>query len=600
MRLILLAICLTTSINITKATDTLFVSMDGVEFTSIQYHQSWTTATWDLQKAIDSLHTTGGGQVWVRSGFYFPSDTDRTISFYPRNNVQVYGGFCGYETSIAERPGADRNENDTIEPWEFFCESMLMGNIGSMSDSTDNSYHVIDGTGTDSTAVFDGFKITGGNCSLLDGRGGGAKNAFLQNCILENNYAYQGGGAAISCKIFNSLIFRNRAFNGGGTMYSILKNCRIIMNTAFYGGGSFGDTIFNSIVDMNKANHRGGGTCSSILFNCIVSNNFAKEYGGGISTDFPASSEAYNCLIMNNQAKTGGGSNKSKLYNCKIINNKSYRGGGGSCQDFALNSLILNNQANFCGATLASDLMNCTVANNKDTLNPTDWESRNIQNCIFWNNTMDSAYAYKLSSSASTIKSNASYYIKVELLTDGSNVKFKNPSDSIGNVVTKEGLEHILNADWSLDSGSVCINAGYIWPWDILDEGVRVFFDTIKSSLFFKDYYGNERIIDSIIDMGAIEHQFVYPKPSSIFKTSINENIFRIYPTVTSESIIIKSQSDKEYNLWIHGINGILVNEEKNLIGDYILNLQYFSRGIYVVKLQLKNKAPEIFKIVKE
>ena len=58
--------------------------------------------------------------------------------------------------------------------------TVLSGNIGAIGNNTDNSYHVVVGSGTDSTAVLDGFTITAGNAS-------GSNTATTQGAGLYNS-----------------------------------------------------------------------------------------------------------------------------------------------------------------------------------------------------------------------------------------------------------------------------------------------------------------------------------------------------------------------------------------------------------------------------
>ena len=46
----------------------------------------------------------------------------------------------------------------------------MSGDIGVAGDNSDNSYHVVTGSGTNNTAILDGFIISGGNakCTLMN------------------------------------------------------------------------------------------------------------------------------------------------------------------------------------------------------------------------------------------------------------------------------------------------------------------------------------------------------------------------------------------------------------------------------------------------
>lgn len=135
-------------------------------------------------------------EVWVAAGTYRPDRgrtdplTVRKMSFRPVEGVTVYGGFDGTETMLAQR---DVVANETI----------LDGDIGSIGFTFDDSWHVIDGTNLDATAVLDGFTIRNGRAVGFayphDG-GGGMKSlcgsATIRNCKFVDNHAVYGGGAS--------------------------------------------------------------------------------------------------------------------------------------------------------------------------------------------------------------------------------------------------------------------------------------------------------------------------------------------------------------------------------------------------------------------
>ena len=66
---------------------------------------SWAQATPCLQYAVARANAfTPAAQVWVKEGTYYGLDTDSTMSaFNMVENVRVYGGFAGMESSLADR-----------------------------------------------------------------------------------------------------------------------------------------------------------------------------------------------------------------------------------------------------------------------------------------------------------------------------------------------------------------------------------------------------------------------------------------------------------------------------------------------------------------
>ena len=111
---------------------------------------SWANAYTSLQSALSTA--TAPQEIRVAQGTYTPTTgTDRTVSFVLRNGVSIVGGYAGYGAP-------DPDARDVA-----LYASILSGNIGTVGDTSDNSYHVVVGSGTDATAVLDGFTITAGN-----------------------------------------------------------------------------------------------------------------------------------------------------------------------------------------------------------------------------------------------------------------------------------------------------------------------------------------------------------------------------------------------------------------------------------------------------
>ncbi|MEK5231246.1 hypothetical protein MHB42_05675 [Lysinibacillus sp. FSL K6-0232] len=163
---------------------------------------SWANAFGDLQSALDEASTklTAGAttvQIWLAQGTYIPSEkvggtTDRYNTFQMQNNVAIYGGFNGTETTVTERD------------WKNH-KTMLSGDIDNTpTDNTGNAYRVFyhpSGLNLNDTAILDGVTITGGNADHPDTperNGGGMYNAnsspSLTNVIFSSNTASYYGG----------------------------------------------------------------------------------------------------------------------------------------------------------------------------------------------------------------------------------------------------------------------------------------------------------------------------------------------------------------------------------------------------------------------
>ncbi len=188
--------------------------------------------------------------------------------------------------------------------------------------------------------------------------------------------------------------------------------------------------------------HGGGmynSTGSPAIINCIFQDNHASSDGGGMYNE-KSSPEITNCVFYGNDAQQGGaifnGEQSSPVItNCTIYGNSAYCGGG---------------IANF------------------------NYSLPVITNCILWGNTSSS-------SGHEIYNSVASPYVTYSNIEEG----WIGP----GNISGNPAFVDPANADFHLQSDSVCIDAG------------------INSALNLNaiDFEGDDRIINGTVDMGADE-----------------------------------------------------------------------------------------------
>ncbi|HFA50328.1 MAG TPA: hypothetical protein ENJ95_15050, partial [Bacteroidetes bacterium] len=275
---------------------------------------SWADAFTDLQ---DALALTGIcpniTQIWVAAGTYYPTTgTDRTIPFIMKNGVGIYGGFVGMEGQLSQRDWA---ANVTT----------LSGDIGTQGDDSDNSYHVIfNNNGLNSTAVLDGFTVSGGKADgvgYLEDRGSGMFNLTsspsVTNCSFSGNSANSSGGGMLnlfssSPSVTNCSFSGNLGYQGGGmsnesTSSPSVTNCTFSGNTAVtFGGGMFNlvsssPTVTNCTFSGNSAAAGGGmgnqTSASPAVTNCSFNGNTAGNEGGGMFNSFSSSPTVTNCTF---------------------------------------------------------------------------------------------------------------------------------------------------------------------------------------------------------------------------------------------------------------------------------------------------------------
>ncbi|MFN8498751.1 MAG: choice-of-anchor Q domain-containing protein [Anaerolineae bacterium] len=206
----------------------------------------------DLAAALSGA--ASGSELWVKAGTYKPTTTgDRDATFALKSGVALYGGFAGTETT---RDGRDGRVNVTT----------LSGDIGTPNDNSDNSYHVVTGSGTDNTAILDGFTVSGGAATNTaspfvcpNNCGGGMYNnagsPSVRHVVFSNNSAHGAGGGVAnvggSSPTLTDVFVAgnvNTSGEGGGGMYNYWSN-PTLTNVTFSGNSSphgYGGGMMNS------------------------------------------------------------------------------------------------------------------------------------------------------------------------------------------------------------------------------------------------------------------------------------------------------------------------------------------------------------------
>ena len=305
----------------------------------------------NLQYALATL-SSAGDELWVKQGTYTPGN-DRTSSFMLKNGVAIFGGFAGAEVSRDQRNFATH-------------VTILSGEIGTAA-LADNSYHVVVGSGTDSTAVLDGFTIMSGNASENSSasplsKGGGMYNdkgsPTAANLIFNGNYATFGGGMYNGGEfnfqdgshphLTNVTFSGNSASEGGGMRnenYSdpILTNVIFSQNTAIRSGGGMENfyhsspTLVNVTFNGNTSDSGGGvmnwSSSSPILTNVTFHANTAIEQGGGMYNDNGSSPGLTNVTLSGNAALQGGGLYNAYGSNPVVANSVLHGDSGGEFFD---------------------------------------------------------------------------------------------------------------------------------------------------------------------------------------------------------------------------------------------------------------------------
>jgi len=295
---------------------------------------SWENAYNFLQDALaDADCSENPVEIQVAEGVYTPDSNsaasdgtgDRTATFQLINGVSLMGGYAGF--------GAQEPDARDIESYESVLSGDLDGDdMGEITDPSrnENSFHVVTGSAVDSSAILDGFTITGGNAddypSNSDGGGmysdGGSPT--VANCTFTKNAAVYAGAMAFSDQS-NSIVTRctftgNHAASGGAVYYwnsqGSLSYCCFENNIANHGGAvrihASTATIANCIFTENESmgNEGGGGVYvngSTVLLRaCTIGRNTTNGHGGGIFDRSDTSNlTLQGCVLWNNRDSDG-------------------------------------------------------------------------------------------------------------------------------------------------------------------------------------------------------------------------------------------------------------------------------------------------------
>jgi subtilisin family serine protease len=170
--------------------------------------------------------------------------------------------------------------------------------------------------------IIEGFTLTGGYVTndffkLFPPWDGGAvwcgsSNPLIRNCIIRDNYAVNGGGAAHFIELSELPV-----------SHAAVENCLVVNNYAQVGGGAFliADfvDIYNSVIAQNDCGGWGGAIYTIAMSdqkitNCTIADNTAQAEGGGLyvwnayqvpNLPLPQYFEISNSIIRQNTAPVG-------------------------------------------------------------------------------------------------------------------------------------------------------------------------------------------------------------------------------------------------------------------------------------------------------
>ena len=303
---------------------------------------TWATAVQQVQDALALAHP--GDEIWVARGTYLPgsSASPRSSTFALPPGVALYGGFAGTESTRSQR---DVAANPTI-----LSGDLQQDDQPGFQNRGDNCYHVVTTSGTDQTAVLDGFTIRGGNADASgnDGQGGGLRvettslnGPTLAHLSFVDNRANDAGGAVAAFGVvgFADCLFEGNHANSGGGVYTeqpiTFARCVLRSNDAGTGGAFYSDIGFtadftNCLVTGNGATFVGGVFAlysETYLRNCTLAANHATFVGGG-EVDGTSFLHVMNSIVWGNTDTTHPGLYDQNLDAGSALTNYSAVQGG--------------------------------------------------------------------------------------------------------------------------------------------------------------------------------------------------------------------------------------------------------------------------------
>lgn len=579
MRKITILLC-TMFIASTFSAKNIYVATDG---SNSNDGSSWSSAVKDLKNAYEKA--SAGDIIWMAGGVYAFTETINM-----KDEVNVYGGFAKGDASI----GARIQPNAAGEPWKFTNETVLTIEMPTsirpfdrVDKTTSWKGAILDGLvfrdieTSDGRVAYlsDGVTLQNSivlNCACSNTIMYFERNGIIRNCLFEGNYAQSKEKSTVALQLRGSKenepgnLVENTVFRGNKSESLSIYNTNpagdkpgkhSVKNVSFIGNK-------NSCVLLNEQSER-PIEISYCLFEGNESASAAATNASGtlITGGVAGICDIANCIIRNNKNTIAADADwknaliyldsKARMMNCLIENN--------SCLKLSIyakgsiyNSTIVNNEGSIFGALMAT-LMNNAILGNQPTEGKKVIDMDSSSACYLVNNA--------IGSSSDIAEGSTGVDIMGTVYTDMS--VFVNPTTFVGVASNETQKTEIANADFSLVTGSACVNAGDA-------EQVKEFLadGNVLTTLFAKDLAGNDRFTGSMISIGA------YQGPATTgVKVTIKDETIRVY--AQAKNLVV--ETDGNASAHIYNIAGVLITSQHLVAGENRIPLN--DEGIYLVKV---------------
>ena len=269
---------------------------------------SWATAFNSLQSALSATKDSCGVEIWVAAG----TNTAPASGFTLTNSIAIYGGFAGWETSLAER---NWKTNLTLCRPSSTYVFRADGSFTPINKSAKLDGLIIENSrsSTSSRGIYAGpsADITVYNCSFRSNTLAfecWVSSPAISNCVFE----YNGRDQANNVSSAGGVYLRS-------TCSPAIENCIFRGNygstaPGFYMSGGGGSTIKDSTFTGNYSS--GGGAISlnssgsAILYNCTIAGN-RSDSSSGAGIQAVSTTQIYNSIISSNRTQFGGQTNET-------------------------------------------------------------------------------------------------------------------------------------------------------------------------------------------------------------------------------------------------------------------------------------------------